>query len=83
MANPNARDVKAVAKALTEPTVASALVRLEERGCDREELLRLLGRLRHADAARRRATKELKKLTRTLERGRVTQALREVCQILT
>ena len=69
MANPNARDVKAVAKALAEPVVAGALVALEELGCDREELLRLLGRLRHADIARRRATKHLKTLSRTLEQA--------------
>ena len=53
--------------AVAEPAVAAALDTLAERGCDREELLRLLARLRHADVARRRATKHLKRLSRTLE----------------
>lgn len=69
MANPNARDVKAVTKAVAEPAAAGALLTLLERGSDREELLRLLGRLRHADVARRRATKHLRKLSRTLEQA--------------
>ena len=69
MANPNTRDVKAVTKAVAEPAVAGALLILVERGCDREELLRLLGRLRHADVARRRATKHLRRLSRTLEQA--------------
>ena len=67
MANPNPRDIKAVAKAVADPAVAGALATLVECGCDREELLRLLARLRHADVARRRATKHLRRLSRTLE----------------
>ena len=67
MANPNARDIKAVTKAVADPAVAGALDTLVERGCDREELLRLLARLRHAGIASRRATKHLKRLSRTLE----------------
>jgi len=42
VANPNARDVKAVTKAVVEPAVAGVLLTLVGRGCDREELLRLL-----------------------------------------
>ena len=67
MANPNPRDIKAVTKAVADPAVAGALDTLVERGCDREEMLQLLARLRHADVARRRATKHLRQLSRTLE----------------
>jgi hypothetical protein len=69
MANPNPRDVKAVAKAVAEPGVAGALLGLVEQGCDRDELLRLLARLRHAVVASRRATKKLKRLAGTLQRA--------------
>jgi hypothetical protein len=67
MANPNSRDIKAVATAVADTTGATALFALVDRGCDREELLRLLARLHHAHVARRRATKRLKRLARTLE----------------
>jgi hypothetical protein len=67
MPNPNARDIKAVARATAEPAAAGALGALVHRGCDRDELLRLLARLRHADVARRRVTKHLKRLARTLD----------------
>jgi DNA-binding transcriptional ArsR family regulator len=69
MPNPNSRDVRAVSKALAEPVAADALERLVDRGCDREELIRLLGRLRHANVAQRRVVKKLKRLARTLERA--------------
>jgi hypothetical protein len=69
MADANHRATRAVTKALSEPNIAAAVARLVERGCDRDELIRLLATLRRAEVARFRSKKALKKLTRRLERA--------------
>jgi hypothetical protein len=66
MADPDQRGK--VVSALSEPHVAGAFARLLERGCEDEQLLALLDRLRRAEAARTRSKRALKKLARRLDR---------------